>query len=118
MHREAKTRVERVSPMFIAEGPTVATSDMEAPPPKESCSRRVSLLSLYGTCCPDETEAEVEAEVANEVEAEERAAMTLPRADRLLLMLLASDRREPLLTVRRTRSEPGEREKTQKVDEV
>jgi hypothetical protein len=53
----------------------------------------------------------------NEVEAEERAAMTLPRAERLLLMLLASEKREPLLTVRRTRSEP-EREKRQKVDEV
>jgi hypothetical protein len=72
--------------------PTVAINAVDAVPPNESCNKRVNLLSRYGMC--------VTFCSAN-------AAITFPSADKLVLMLFASDNRVPLLTVRRTRSEPS-----------
>ena len=71
----------------------VAIMAVEAVPPSESCRRRVSLLSRYGTCGDDGSAS---------------AAMTFPNADRLVLMLFASDNRVPFEIVLRTLSDPTE----------
>jgi hypothetical protein len=50
--RAAKASVDRVSSSCVDEGETQATIAVRALPPREFASKRVSLLSRYGTCMP------------------------------------------------------------------
>jgi hypothetical protein len=88
--RFAYLSVFTVSPAFHSAGLTHAIMSVCALPPRESCSRRVSLESRYGTCdmC------------ALAREGSPRAEMTFPRARRPELMEMPSLTRSPAAAVR------------------
>ena len=95
-----------VSSKFVSTGETHATTHVRELPPSESCRRRVSLESRYGTCVlrpfvwdfPTPTRF---------VSSPLSAAMTFPSAKSPLLMLMLSWNRDPVARVFLFRSEPA-----------
>mmetsp|Transcript_5045 Transcript_5045/g.15301 ORF Transcript_5045/g.15301 Transcript_5045/m.15301 type:complete len:219 (-) Transcript_5045:647-1303(-) len=90
--RLAYLRVESVSSKFMSAGPTLAIMRVLVFPPKESCSIRVSLESLYGMCPPFPST---------------RALITFPNALSERLILVASLSRSPVAPVLDCRSDPA-----------
>ena len=95
-----------VSSKFVSTGETHATTHVRELPPSESCRRRVSLESRYGTCVlrpfvwdfPTPTRF---------VSSPLSAAMTFPSAKSPLLILMLSWNRDPVARVFLFRSEPA-----------
>mmetsp|Transcript_16904 Transcript_16904/g.36585 ORF Transcript_16904/g.36585 Transcript_16904/m.36585 type:complete len:371 (+) Transcript_16904:2164-3276(+) len=94
--RLAYLRVLLVSSKSISLGLMQLMSTVKLLPPRESCSRRVSLESLYGTCPFFLPSTSVD-----------NATMTLPSASRPLLMWVASFSSLPVTPERLTRSLPA-----------
>ena len=76
----------------LTAGPQLAHMTVFVLPPSESCSSRVSLESRYGMCCDLPST---------------RAEMTLPRAERDMLILVASLRRSPEMCVTEKKTKVG-----------
>ena len=95
-----------VSSKLVSTGETHATTHVFEFPPSESCRRRVSFESRYGTCVRGVLSAETPPP-PRFASSPLSAAMTFPSANSPLLMLMLSWNRDPVALVFLFRSDPA-----------